>query len=114
MKLPKQATYKHASQQRLMSSSKMAPMACVGGRLFVSRNWTCSCILGIALPNNWHFSSYLFMKVTIYMRRGVQIIGWSVRMALIACFTQYSGFKGGRKGSISFLEHLIKTDLYDT
>lgn len=45
----------------------------------------------------------LFMKVTIYMRRGVQIIGWSVRIALIACFTQYSGFNGGRKGSISFL-----------
>lgn len=35
--------------------------------------------------------------------RGVQIIGWSVRMALMACFTQNSGFRGGRKGSISFL-----------
>lgn len=30
----------------------------------------------------------LFMKVTMYMRRGVQIMGWSVRMAFIACFTQ--------------------------
>lgn len=114
MKLPKQAIYKQASQERLTNFRKMAPMACVGGRVFVSRNWTCSHILWIALPNNWDFSSYLFMKVTIYMRRGVQIIGWSVRMALIACFTQYSGFKGGRKGSISFLEHFIKTDLYDT
>ncbi|CAH6777237.1 AABR07046713.2 [Phodopus roborovskii] len=31
---------------------------------------------------------YLFMKVTMYMRRGVQIMGWSVRMAFMACFTQ--------------------------
>lgn len=33
-------------------------------------------------------SGYLFMKVTMYMRRGVQIMGWSVRMAFMACFTQ--------------------------
>uniref|UniRef100_A0A0E9SZC1 Secreted protein n=1 Tax=Anguilla anguilla TaxID=7936 RepID=A0A0E9SZC1_ANGAN len=37
------------------------------------------------------------------MRRGVQIMGWSVRMALIAWFTQYSGFRGGRNDAISFL-----------
>lgn len=30
-------------------------------------------------------------------------MGWSVRIALMACLTQNSGFKGGRKGSISFL-----------
>lgn len=30
-------------------------------------------------------------------------MGWSVRMPLMACFTQNSGFRGGRKGSISFL-----------
>lgn len=30
-------------------------------------------------------------------------MGWSVRIALMACFTQNSGFRGGRKGSISFL-----------
>lgn len=36
--------------------------------------------------------------------RGVQIMGWSVRMALMACLTQNSGFRGGRKGSISFLK----------
>lgn len=67
-------------------------------------------ILLLVLPTNWYFRYYLFMKVTIYIRRGVQIIGWSVRIALIACFTQYSGFKGGRKGSISFLKYLIKID----
>ena len=32
--------------------------------------------------------THLFMKVTMYMRRGVQIMGWSVRMAFMACFTQ--------------------------
>lgn len=63
-------------------------------------------------PMNWHFRSYLFMKVTMYMRRGVQIIGWSVRIALMACFTQYSGFKGGRKGSISFLKELIYNKIH--
>lgn len=67
-------------------------------------------ILLLVLATKWHFRRYLFMKVTIYMRRGVQIIGWSVRIALIACFTQYSGFNGGRKGSISFLKYLIKAD----
>ena len=30
-------------------------------------------------------------------------MGWSVRMALMDCLTQNSGFRGGRKGSISFL-----------
>lgn len=48
-------------------------------------------------------STYVFMKFTTYIARGVQTIGWSVRMALIACFTQYSGFRGGKKGAISFL-----------
>lgn len=43
------------------------------------------------------------MKVTMYMIRGVQIIAWSVSMALMACFTQYSGFSGGKSGAISFL-----------
>lgn len=45
----------------------------------------------------------VFMKVTMYMTRGVQIIGWSVSMALMACLTQYSGFSGGNNGAISFL-----------
>lgn len=47
--------------------------------------------------------TYVFMKVTMYMTRGVQIIGWSVSMALMACLTQYSGFSGGNNGAISFL-----------
>lgn len=40
--------------------------------------------------------------------RGVQIMGWSVRIALMACLTQNSGFRGGRKGSISFLKEKNK------
>lgn len=51
------------------------------------------------------FNPYLFIKLTMYMMRGVQIMGWSVRMALMACFTQNSGLSGGRNGSISFLNH---------
>ncbi len=39
----------------------------------------------------------------MYMTRGVQIIAWSVSMALMACLTQYSGFSGGNNGAISFL-----------
>lgn len=47
--------------------------------------------------------THLFIKLTMYTMRGVQIMGWSVRMALMDCFTQNSGLNGGRNGSISFL-----------
>lgn len=47
--------------------------------------------------------THVFMKVTAYMARGVQTIGWSVRMALMALSTQCSGFSGGKNGAISFL-----------
>lgn len=52
--------------------------------------------------------TYVFMKVTMYMTRGVQIIGWSVSMALMACLTQYSGFSGGNNGAISFLFEILQ------
>lgn len=59
------------------------------------------------------YYAYVFMKVTMYMTRGVHIIGWSVSIALVACWTQYSGFSGGKNGAISFLfkstKHTLKT-----
>lgn len=50
----------------------------------------------------------------MYMTRGVQIIGWSVNMALMACCTQYSGFSGGKKGAISFLFKSTRHQLKNT
>lgn len=43
---------------------------------------------GLAAGRQGRALTHLFMNVTMYMRRGVQTMGWSVRMALIACFTQ--------------------------
>lgn len=53
--------------------------------------------------NIYDIFTYVFIKVTMYMTRGVQIMGWSVSIALMACLTQYSGFSGGNSGAISFL-----------
>ena len=47
-------------------------------------------------------TTHLFMKLTMYTMRGVQIMGWSVRMALMHCFTQNSGLRGGGKGQTPF------------
>lgn len=62
--------------------------------------------------------THVFMKVTAYMARGVQTIGWSVRMALMALSTHCSGFSGGKNGAISFLcrKHVqnINTQLHTT
>lgn len=64
---------------------------------------TSDCSGGVSKSSFRTTQAYLFIKLTMYTMRGVQIMGWSVRMALMACFTQNSGLNGGRNGSISFL-----------